>query len=694
MELKIVKEKEPELKFKKELEVSIHKRNFTVSPKVSKVTFHSKPDADILGKRKSMVSAAKGKDLKADSVAGHRHRLYRNERYRKDRTAKGRSSDSDNTRMTAKSDIPVMDTPEEMFREAAVLKNEAAKKKFKRSRQLKSVSEPAKSYQKGPNLAVKGVKSGGTAILTQMEGGEETNEALHLMGTASRPVERIAEKRKYQRAEKKLRVKKADGKITSRQSKKEMQKSKKKTSEKQKNQAVRQRKMQYVINKLTGSGEQDSLIQTVKDIARIKFSFVMVKVVEVIAALLAPLFALFLTAAIPAVVIALLFYASPIAAFMPAPSDNPTVREVLSSYYMEFNAKLAEGGNGESIEYLHNDNGNYVSNYMDTLMVYMVQYGTGDLGVDMDDKHKKYLKKIFDEMNSFEDTVITTTIKAGQSLGNVVTSGYCQCSICCGVWAGGPTASGVMPTAEHTLAVDAYNPFVPMNTKIIMNGIEYTVEDTGAFDQLGVQFDVFCNDHATASAWGHQTFEAFLADGDENEITVTKQGNYVKNLNYEDYIALGKLTDEQEELLREVMSEEFRSEIPSFGVGSDVANLALTKVGCKYSQDRRYDEGYYDCSSLVQRLYRECGIELPAIASTQGQYIVTHGLEVTEDMLEPGDLIFYSYEKNGEFRDISHVAIYIGNGRQVHAANTARGVVNDPLIPSNIGLYGRPSMAK
>ena len=357
MELKIVKEKEPELKFKKELEVSIHKRNFTVSPKVSKVTFYSKPDADILGKRKSTVSAAKGKDLKADRVAGNRHRLYRNERYHKDRAAKGRSSDSDNTRMAAKSDIPVMDTPEEMFRDAAVLKNEAAKKKFKRSRQLKSVSEPAKSYQKGPNLAVKGVKSGGTAILTQMEGGEETNEALHLMGTASRPVERIAEKRKYQRAEKKLRVKKADGKITSRQSKKEMQKSKKKTSEKQKNQAVRQRKMQYVINKLTGSGEQDSLIQTVKDIARIKFSFVMVKVVEVIAALLAPLFALFLTAAIPAVIIALLFYASPVAAFMPAPSDNPTVREVLSSYYMEFNAKLAEGGDGESIEYLHNDNG-------------------------------------------------------------------------------------------------------------------------------------------------------------------------------------------------------------------------------------------------------------------------------------------------------------------------------------------------
>ena len=97
----------------------------------------------------------------------------------------------------------------------------------------------------------------------------------------------------------------------------------------------------------------------------------------------------------------------------------------------------------------------------------------------MDEEHKRYLKEIFDEMNSFEDTTVTTTIQAGQSLGNVVTSAYCSCPICCGVWSGGPTASGAMPTANHTLAVDAANPFVPMGTKIIMNGTEYVVEDTG-----------------------------------------------------------------------------------------------------------------------------------------------------------------------------------------------------------------------
>lgn len=143
----------------------------------------------------------------------------------------------------------------------------------------------------------------------------------------------------------------------------------------------------------------------------------------------------------------------------------------------------------------------------------MVQYGTGDLGVDMDDS-TKILEKIFDTMNSFEDTVITTTIKSSRTI-------TCKCGdkwllpVQYLLWCGWRSQQpGVMPTAEHTLAVDAYNPFVPDGEyKIIMNGIEYTVEDTGAFDQLGVQFDVSCNDHATASAWGHQTFEAFGGRG-------------------------------------------------------------------------------------------------------------------------------------------------------------------------------------
>lgn len=124
-----------------------------------------------------------------------------------------------------------------------------------------------------------------------------------------------------------------------------------------------------------------------------------------------------------------------------------------------------------------------------------------------------------------EQRTVTKTVRAGESLGTVVTSGYCSCSICCGQWAGGPTASGVYPTANHTIAVDASNPFVPMGTEIIMNGTLYKVEDTGAFARYGVDFDVYYDSHAEASAHGHQTWEAYYAGGNGTEIQVTTTEN-------------------------------------------------------------------------------------------------------------------------------------------------------------------------
>ena len=131
------------------------------------------------------------------------------------------------------------------------------------------------------------------------------------------------------------------------------------------------------------------------------------------------------------------------------------------------------------------------------------------------------------ETEAVNETVTeTATVRVGESLGSVVTSGYCNCPVCCGIWSGGPTASGAYPTANHTLAVDASNPFVPMGTKVVMNGVEYTVEDTGAFARYGVQFDVYYGSHAEASAHGHQTWECYLADDNgsqEVEVTRTRE---------------------------------------------------------------------------------------------------------------------------------------------------------------------------
>lgn len=136
------------------------------------------------------------------------------------------------------------------------------------------------------------------------------------------------------------------------------------------------------------------------------------------------------------------------------------------------------------------------------------------------------------ELEAVNETITeTTTVRVGESLGQVVTSGYCSCPICCGQWSGGPTASGVMPTANHTLAVDAKNPFVPMGTKVVMNGVEYTVEDTGAFDKYGVQFDVYYDNHLDALLHGHRTFECYLADDNGSQQVEVQKTRKVDVLN-------------------------------------------------------------------------------------------------------------------------------------------------------------------
>ena len=67
---------------------------------------------------------------------------------------------------------------------------------------------------------------------------------------------------------------------------------------------------------------------------------------------------------------------------------------------MEFNQQvMAIEENGDDIIYQNTENGAPISNFNDTLMVYMVLYGDGKAGYVMDDEGKSNLKKVFDEMN-------------------------------------------------------------------------------------------------------------------------------------------------------------------------------------------------------------------------------------------------------------------------------------------------------
>ncbi|MDO5742736.1 MAG: cell wall-binding repeat-containing protein [Vagococcus sp.] len=83
----------------------------------------------------------------------------------------------------------------------------------------------------------------------------------------------------------------------------------------------------------------------------------------------------------------------------------------------------------------------------------------------------------------------------------------------------------------------------------------------------------------------------------------------------------------------------------------------------------------YDCSGLVQTLYKKVlGISLYRVTSSQ----VTQGREVTWDEMKPGDLMFFKADDYNP-QDVSHVAIYIGDGKMIHAKNEDTGVVTDSI---------------
>lgn len=107
-----------------------------------------------------------------------------------------------------------------------------------------------------------------------------------------------------------------------------------------------------------------------------------------------------------------------------------------------------------------------------------------------------------------------------------------------------------------------------------------------------------------------------------------------------------------------------------------VVSFVLSKVGYPYSQPLRNSGKAFDCSSLAYYAWKSAGVDISfgggttAAAEAEGLKDKT----VKEENMQPGDLIFYSYTTNGRYKNISHVGIYVGNGKMVEAVDEAHGV--------------------
>ena len=106
-----------------------------------------------------------------------------------------------------------------------------------------------------------------------------------------------------------------------------------------------------------------------------------------------------------------------------------------------------------------------------------------------------------------------------------------------------------------------------------------------------------------------------------------------------------------------------------------VVRRALGYLGTRYRYGASGARGF-DCSGFTSYIYRQHGISLPH--NSAAQYRV--GKPVSRSELRPGDLVFFRTRGSR----ISHVGIYIGNGKFVHASS-ARGRVRVDTLTS--GYY-------
>ncbi|MEU6881901.1 C40 family peptidase [Streptomyces sp. NPDC046712] len=105
------------------------------------------------------------------------------------------------------------------------------------------------------------------------------------------------------------------------------------------------------------------------------------------------------------------------------------------------------------------------------------------------------------------------------------------------------------------------------------------------------------------------------------------------------------------------------------GSAAAIVAFARAQVGDAYVSGGTGPNSW-DCSGLVQAAYRQAGIDLPRVSSSQSSM----GTSVSLSNLQPGDILYWG-SRSGSY----HVAIYVGGGNYVGAQNPSTGVVERSL---------------
>ncbi|MEY9926615.1 cell wall-associated NlpC family hydrolase [Catenulispora sp. GP43] len=86
----------------------------------------------------------------------------------------------------------------------------------------------------------------------------------------------------------------------------------------------------------------------------------------------------------------------------------------------------------------------------------------------------------------------------------------------------------------------------------------------------------------------------------------------------------------------------------------------------------------FDCSGLIQQVWRQAGVELPRTSSEQAQA----GQQVPLSQIQPGDLVIY-------YAGRSHIGMYVGDGKIIHAPHPGTRVRYAPLMSMPVNMVVR-----
>ncbi|KGE17321.1 C40 family peptidase [Paenibacillus wynnii] len=113
--------------------------------------------------------------------------------------------------------------------------------------------------------------------------------------------------------------------------------------------------------------------------------------------------------------------------------------------------------------------------------------------------------------------------------------------------------------------------------------------------------------------------------------------------------------------------------------GQKIVNLGKNYLGVRYVFGASTSTTrYFDCSSFTKYIFGKYGKYLPRTSVAQSKV----GVAVSRANLRPGDLVFFSSGSRATGRNVTHVAVYAGNGKILHTYGSP-GVTISSLTSGN-----------